>query len=126
MFITTFVLLAKDGALGLQEPDQALHRRASGRRSRQAATTTGAANATVNHQHQGATGPKQTFGAETLAANCKTTVLEEDQVNRHLIAWAKEFGLNVVTTAITSKGHSHAHDCDYKKVTMKQEDDVLQ
>ena len=47
--------------------------------------------------------------------NCKTTALpEQAKVNRHLIAWAKEFGLKLVATNdvhYVEKNHSHAHDC---------------
>src|SRR5262249_35453738 len=38
---------------------------------------------------------------------------EQAKVNRHLIPWAKEFGLKTVATNdvhYVSRGHSHAHD----------------
>src|SRR2546422_8333396 len=39
---------------------------------------------------------------------------EQAKVNRHLIPWAKEFGLKIVATNdvhYVEKSHSHAHDC---------------
>ena len=39
---------------------------------------------------------------------------EQAKVNRHLIEWAKEFGLKLVATNdvhYIEKSHSHAHDC---------------
>ncbi len=48
-------------------------------------------------------------------SNCKTTASPEQvKVNRHLIPWAKEFGLKLVATNdvhYVEKAHSHAHDC---------------
>ena len=48
-------------------------------------------------------------------SNCKTTAFaEQAKVNRHLIPWAKEFGLKLVATNdvhYVEKSHSHAHDC---------------
>jgi DNA polymerase-3 subunit alpha len=58
---------------------------------------------------------KQTLGAENFYLELQNHGLpEEAKVNRHLVAWAKEFGLKLVATNdvhYVEKGHSHAHDC---------------
>ena len=58
---------------------------------------------------------KQTLGAENFYLELQSHGLpEQAKVNRHLIAWAKEFGLKLVATNdvhYLEKSHSHAHDC---------------
>src|ERR1051326_1117312 len=58
---------------------------------------------------------KQTRGAENFYLELQNHNLpEQAKVNRHLIPWAKEFGLKLVATNdvhYVEKGHSHAHDC---------------
>ena len=58
---------------------------------------------------------KQTFGAENFYLELQNHAIpEQAKVNRLLIPWAKEFGLNLVATNdvhYVEKGHSHAHDC---------------
>src|SRR5262245_33733952 len=58
---------------------------------------------------------KQTFGAENFYLELQSHgIAEQTKVNRHLIPWAKEFGLKLVATNdvhYVEKGHSHAHDC---------------
>jgi DNA polymerase-3 subunit alpha len=58
---------------------------------------------------------KQTLGAENFYLELQNHGLpEQAKVNRHLIAWAKEFGLKLVATNdvhYVEKSHSHAHDC---------------
>ncbi len=58
---------------------------------------------------------KQTLGPENFYLELQHHGLpEQAKVNRHLIAWAKEFGLKLVATNdvhYLEKGHSHAHDC---------------
>ena len=58
---------------------------------------------------------KQTLGAENFYLELQNHGLpEQAKVNRHLIAWAKEFGLQLVATNdvhYIEKSHSHAHDC---------------
>ena len=58
---------------------------------------------------------KQTLGAENFYLELQNHGLpEQAKVNRHLIAWAKEFGLKLVATNdvhYIEKSHSHAHDC---------------
>jgi DNA polymerase-3 subunit alpha len=58
---------------------------------------------------------KQTLGAENFYLELQNHGLpEQAKVNRHLIAWAKEFGLKLVATNdvhYIEKYHSHAHDC---------------
>jgi DNA polymerase-3 subunit alpha len=58
---------------------------------------------------------KQTFGAENFYLELQNHGLpEQAKVNRHLVAWAKEFGLKPVATNdvhYIEKSHSHAHDC---------------
>jgi DNA polymerase III subunit alpha len=58
---------------------------------------------------------KQTLGAENFYLELQHHGLpEQAKVNRHLIPWAKEFGLKLVATNdvhYIEKSHSHAHDC---------------
>src|SRR5215469_13570745 len=58
---------------------------------------------------------KQTLGAENFYLELQNHgIPEQAKVNRHLIPWAKEFGLKTVATNdvhYVEKGHSHAHDC---------------
>ncbi|MGO9264613.1 MAG: PHP domain-containing protein, partial [Candidatus Binataceae bacterium] len=58
---------------------------------------------------------KQTIGAENFYLELQNHGLpEQAKVNRHLVAWAREFGLKLVATNdvhYVEKGHSHAHDC---------------
>ncbi len=58
---------------------------------------------------------KQTFGAENFFLELQNHgIPEQAKVNRHLIPWAKEFGLKLVATNdvhYVEKGHSAAHDC---------------
>ncbi len=58
---------------------------------------------------------KQTLGAENFYLELQNHGFpEQAKVNRHLIAWAKEFGLKLVATNdvhYVEKSHSHAHDC---------------
>src|SRR6185369_106890 len=58
---------------------------------------------------------KQTLGAENFYLELQNHSLpEQAKVNRHLIAWAKDFGLKLVATNdvhYVEKKHSHAHDC---------------
>ncbi len=58
---------------------------------------------------------KQTLGADNFYLELQHHGLpEQAKVNRHLIAWAKEFGLKLVATNdvhYIEKSHSHAHDC---------------
>ena len=58
---------------------------------------------------------KQTLGAENFYLELQNHGFpEQAKVNRHLIAWAREFGLKLVATNdvhYVEKGHSHAHDC---------------
>ena len=58
---------------------------------------------------------KQNFGPENFYLELQNHNLpEQAKVNRHLIPWAKEFGLKLVATNdvhYVEKGHSHAHDC---------------
>src|SRR5437660_4099919 len=57
---------------------------------------------------------KQTFGPENFYLELQNhTIPEQIKVNRHLIHWAKDFGLKLVATNdvhYVEKGHSHAHD----------------
>ena len=57
---------------------------------------------------------KQTLGAENFYLELQNHGLaEQAKVNKHLILWAKEFGLKCVTTNdvhYVEKSHSHAHD----------------
>jgi len=58
---------------------------------------------------------KQTLGADNFYLELQNHgIPEQVQVNRHLIPWAKEFGLKLVATNdvhYVEKAHSHAHDC---------------
>src|SRR5580692_4020428 len=58
---------------------------------------------------------KQTLGADNFYLELQNHgIPEQAKVNRHLIPWAKEFGLKLVATNdvhYVEKGHSHAHDC---------------
>src|SRR5437667_3699623 len=58
---------------------------------------------------------KQTLGADNFYLELQNHGLpEQAKVNRHLIPWAKEFGLKLVATNdvhYVEKSHSHAHDC---------------
>ena len=58
---------------------------------------------------------KQTFGAENFYLELQNHgIPEQAKVNRHLIPWAKDFGLKLVATNdvhYVEKGHSAAHDC---------------
>ena len=58
---------------------------------------------------------KQTLGAENFYLELQNHgIPEQAKVNRHLIHWAKEFGLKLVATNdvhYIQKGDSHAHDC---------------
>jgi len=58
---------------------------------------------------------KQTLGAENFYLELQNHgIPEQAKVNRHLIPWAKEFGLKLVATNdvhYVKKEHSHAHDC---------------
>ncbi|MBI3852456.1 MAG: DNA polymerase III subunit alpha [Verrucomicrobia bacterium] len=58
---------------------------------------------------------KQVFGPENFYLELQNHgIPEQAKVNRHLIGWAKEFGLKLVATNdvhYVEKSHSHAHDC---------------
>ena len=58
---------------------------------------------------------KQTLGAENFFLELQNHgIPEQAKVNKHLILWAKEFGLKLVATNdvhYIEKSHSHAHDC---------------
>src|SRR5437899_5408740 len=58
---------------------------------------------------------KQTLGAENFYLELQNHGIgDQATVNRHLIPWAKEFGLKLVATNdvhYVEKAHSHAHDC---------------
>src|SRR5882762_8667073 len=58
---------------------------------------------------------KQTLGPENFFLELQNHGLpDQARVNRHLIPWAKEFGLKLVATNdvhYVEKSHSHAHDC---------------
>src|SRR5215510_9403129 len=58
---------------------------------------------------------RQTLGAENFYLELQNHGLAEPaKVNRHLLAWSKEFGLKCVATNdvhYIEKAHSHAHDC---------------
>jgi DNA polymerase-3 subunit alpha len=58
---------------------------------------------------------KQVLGPENFYLELQNHgIPEQAKVNRHLIPWAKEFGLQLVATNdvhYIEKGHSHAHDC---------------
>src|ERR1051325_10047547 len=58
---------------------------------------------------------KQTLGAENFYLELQNHGIgEQAKVNKHLMPWAKEFGLKLVATNdvhYVAKEHSHAHDC---------------
>jgi DNA polymerase-3 subunit alpha len=58
---------------------------------------------------------KQTLGPDNFYLELQNHgIPEQIHVNRHLIPWAKEFGLKLVATNdvhYVEKAHSHAHDC---------------
>src|SRR5450759_3965271 len=58
---------------------------------------------------------KQTLGADNFFLELQNHgIPEQAKVNRHLIQWAKEFGLKLVATNdvhYINKSASHAHDC---------------
>src|ERR1019366_1400725 len=58
---------------------------------------------------------KQTLGPENFYLELQNHgIAEQAKVNKHLIQWAKEFGLKLVATNdvhYIEKSHSHAHDC---------------
>src|SRR5882724_10634953 len=58
---------------------------------------------------------KQTLGAESFFLELQNHgIAEQAKVNKHLIPWAKEFGLKLVATNdvhYINKSDSHAHDC---------------
>ena len=58
---------------------------------------------------------KQTLGAENFYLELQNHgIPEQAKVNRHLILWAKEFGVKLVATNdvhYVEKKNSHAHDC---------------
>jgi DNA polymerase-3 subunit alpha len=58
---------------------------------------------------------KQTLGADNFYLELQNHgIAEQAKVNKHLIAWAKEFGLKLIATNdvhYIEKSHSHAHDC---------------
>src|SRR5690242_6580796 len=58
---------------------------------------------------------KQTLGAENFYLELQNHgIADQAKVNRHLIPWAKEFGLKLVATNdvhYVERSHSHAHDC---------------
>src|SRR3954470_163002 len=75
--------------------------------------------AITNDQHDRARNAidwfKQTLGPENFYLELQNHgIPEQAKVNRHLIPWAKEFGLKLVATNdvhYVEKGNSHAHDC---------------
>jgi DNA polymerase-3 subunit alpha len=58
---------------------------------------------------------KQTLGADNFYLELQNHgIADQTKVNRHLIPWAKEFGLKLVATNdvhYVEMEHSHAHDC---------------
>ena len=58
---------------------------------------------------------KQTLGAGNFYLELQNHgIAEQAKVNRHLIQWAKEFGLKLVATNdvhYINQSDSHAHDC---------------
>jgi DNA polymerase-3 subunit alpha len=58
---------------------------------------------------------KHVFGPENYYLELHNHgIPEQAKVNRHLIPWAREFGLKLVATNdvhYVERGHSHAHDC---------------
>ena len=58
---------------------------------------------------------KQTLGPDNFFLELQNHgIAEQAKVNRHLVKWAKDFGLNLVATNdvhYINKSDSHAHDC---------------
>jgi DNA polymerase-3 subunit alpha len=58
---------------------------------------------------------KQTLGPDNFFLELQNHgIAEQAKVNRHLIKWAKDFGLKLIATNdvhYIEKSHSHAHDC---------------
>ncbi|MGA3267105.1 MAG: DNA polymerase III subunit alpha [Verrucomicrobiota bacterium] len=58
---------------------------------------------------------KQTLGPDNFYLELQNHgIADQAKVNRHLIQWAKEFGLKLIATNdvhYIEKSHSHAHDC---------------
>src|SRR5213080_4098316 len=58
---------------------------------------------------------KQTLGPENFYLELQNHgIPEQAKVNRHLVPWAREFGLKLVATNdvhYVERSHSHAHDC---------------
>lgn len=58
---------------------------------------------------------KQTLGADNFYLELQNHGMpEQARVNRHLVQWAKDFGLKLIATNdvhYIEKNHSHAHDC---------------
>jgi DNA polymerase III subunit alpha len=58
---------------------------------------------------------KQTLGADNFFLELQNHGLaDQAKVNKHLVKWAKDFGLKLVATNdvhYVEKSHSHAHDC---------------
>jgi DNA polymerase-3 subunit alpha len=58
---------------------------------------------------------KQTLGPDNFYLELQNHgIAEQAKVNKHLILWAKEFGLKLIATNdvhYIEKSHSHAHDC---------------
>jgi DNA polymerase-3 subunit alpha len=58
---------------------------------------------------------KQTLGPDNFFLELQNHgIAEQAKVNRHLIKWAKDFGLKLIATNdvhYVEKSHSHAHDC---------------
>ena len=58
---------------------------------------------------------KQTLGPDNFFLELQNHgIAEQAKVNKHLILWAKEFGLKLIATNdvhYIEKSHSHAHDC---------------
>ncbi len=58
---------------------------------------------------------KQTLGADNFFLELQNHgIPEQAKVNKHLVQWAKEFGLKLIATNdvhYVEKSHSHAHDC---------------
>jgi DNA polymerase III subunit alpha len=70
---------------------------------------------------------KQVFGPDHFCLELQNhTLPEQAKVNRHLIPWAREFGLRLVATNdvhYVKREHSHAHDCLICIGTQSQLDD---
>jgi DNA polymerase III subunit alpha len=69
----------------------------------------------LDHARQTIDWFKQTLGPDNFYLELQNhDIAEQAKVNRHLIAWAPEFGLKLVATNdvhYVEKEHSHAHDC---------------